>query len=285
MTDHTIVRDYWDRPYVTTDGGPLRYADGRKTPVNAVAYSRISKLAGVIDDASNLKDWFAARVAVGLATSKSLSARVAHLADAFDDPWDAPEGKKPLKQLVQTAAERGGASEAADLGTAFHGYTESIDRGIAVKNIPADFDPWLRAWHDAMRDWEPLYIEPFVVCDQLQVAGSPDRYLRHRDTGRVVCADIKTGSHEPNYPLKVTTQVAVGSRSVLYDQATGSRTLIDCDQDVGLLIHVPIRSGEPRCDLYELDLQTGWDNALLSYQVLKARKMPKLKLQRKMSDD
>lgn len=276
MTDYAISRDFFDRPWVTTDGGPLQYVSGRKTPVNAVAYSRISKLAGVIDDSSNLTSWFGARVAIGLAQSKSLTARVAHLADAYDDPWDSPEGKKPLKQLVQTAAERGGASEAADLGTAFHGYTESIDRGIAVKNVPVDFDPWLRAWYEAVRDWEPVLIEPFVVCDELQVAGSPDRYLRHRDTGVIKAADIKTGTHEPNFPLKVTTQVAVAAHSVLYDQETGTRTLIECDQSSGLLIHVPIRSGEPRCHLYELDLVAGWENAQLAGRVLKARKMAKL---------
>lgn len=276
MTDYTISRDFFDRPWVSQDGGPLRYEAGRKTPVNAVAYSRISKLAGVIDDSSNLKDWFAARVAIGLAQSKSLTARVAHLTDAYDDPWDSPEGKKPLKQLVQTAAERGGASEAADLGTAFHGYTESIDRGIAVKNVPVDFDPWLRAWYEAVKDWEPVLVEPFVINDELQVAGSPDRFLRHRDTGVIRCADIKTGTHEPNYPLKVTTQVAIGAHSWLYDQQSGARTAIECDQDVGLLIHVPIRSGEPRCHLYELDLRVGWSNAQLAAQVLKARKMAKL---------
>jgi hypothetical protein len=56
----------------------------------------------------------------------------------------------------------------------------------------------------------------------------------------VYAADDKTGVDEPNYPLKPTVQVAIASRGSLYDQSTGKRTPIECDQERGIIIHTPI---------------------------------------------
>jgi hypothetical protein len=63
---------------------------------------------------------------------------------------------------------------------------------------------------------------------------------------------------------------------VLYDQATGVRRPIDCDQDRGILIHTPIRSGEPRSVLYWLDLNKGWALAQLAATVRDSKKVSKL---------
>ena len=278
MTDYSVARDYWNRPYVSLDGKPLEYVKGRKTPVNAIAYTRMSTMAGTLDDSGGLIDWVAARAMIGMVKSRSIHSQISHLVSAFDDPWAAPEGKKPLKELVRKAQEAGGSDEAAGEGTAFHGLTECYDRGMKTEYVPEHMAKWLLEYQLAMQDWEPLHVEPFVVCDELKVAGSPDRYLRHRKTGQIVCADLKTGSSEPDFPLKVTVQVAIGAHSVIYDQETGSREPVeDCDQKQGILIHCPIRAGgTPRCDLYLLDLETGWANAELSYRVREARKMEKL---------
>jgi hypothetical protein len=279
MTDFTITRDYYGRPYVTVDGGPLRFEPGRKTPVNGQPYTRISTLAGTLDDKGGLVDWSAARAMIGIVKSESLHAQVAHLASAYSDPWAVPAAKKPLKELVSKAQELGGSADASGLGTSFHGMTEMLDGGTSPEFIPKQLIPWLKAYRDAMAEWEPILVEPFVVCDELQIAGSPDRYLRHRTTGGVFAADIKTGTSEPDFPLKVTIQVAVAAHSVLYDQETGRREAIDCNRERGVLIHAPIRGGGvPRVDVYDnLDLVEGWRLAKLAVQVREARKFPKLK--------
>jgi len=177
---------------------------------------------------------------------------------------------------VKRASSLGGSEDAANQGTAFHDLTQLIDEDHAPQ-IPPALAGWVAAYVGAMADWEVLYAEPFLVCDEIQCAGSADRILRHRQTGQIVVGDIKTGTDEPNYPLKVTIQVAVYAHSVLYDQVTGKRTPVDMSHLDGLLIHVPIRDGDPRCDLYPLDLELGWQYAQLAADVRAARKMPKLR--------
>lgn len=263
---------------MTRDGQPLQYEPGRKSPVNAEPYTRISTLAGALDDKSGLVDWAAAMAMIGTVKSKSIYAQVAHLASAHDSPWYTPVAKKPLKELVQKAKELGGAEEAAGIGTAFHGICEVIDNGGDPQFVPDDMRPWIEARQAALAGFEPVHVEPFVVCDELKAAGSPDRYLREKATGIIYAADDKTGTDENKYPEKVMAQVAIASRSVLYNQETGERTPIQCDQMRGLLIHTPIRLAEPQCHLYWLDLREGWDLAELAYTVRerKSRKAKKL---------
>lgn len=278
MTDYRIARDRWDRPYVSTDGQPLQFAPGQKTPINGEPYTRISTLAGALEDKSGLIDWSAARAMIGLVKNESLYAQVAHLASAFPDPWAVPEGKKPLKELVKRAQDIGGSNNASGLGTAFHGLTELLDgTGQLPEYIPTQLRPWIEEYARVMADFESVLVEPFVVNDSLKTAGSPDRYLRHKPTGTVYCADLKSGTDEPSYPMKVTVQVAIASRAVQYDQATGNRTPIECDPNWGIMIHTPIRSATPRCDLYWLDLSKGYDLAELGVRVREAKKVPKLK--------
>lgn len=282
MTDYTITRDYWDRPYVTTDGGPLQYVKGRKSPINAEAYTRISTMAGTLDDKEGLLDYTAARAMIGVVKSKAIHARVSHLASAFPDAWKAPEGKAQFRGrqhdgLVAQAKSVGGGDDAADLGTAAHGVWECKDGGRAPEYEPSWMEPWTAARSLALAEFESVLIEPFVVCDEIKTGGNPDRFLRHIPTGVVYAADDKTGDDEPKYPLKVTVQVAIASRSVLYDQTTGQRTPIECDQKWGILIHTPINTSPPRSELYWLDLTKGWELARLSLTVREARTLPKLK--------
>jgi len=285
MTDYSVVRDWHDNPYVTSDG-PLRYAKGRKTPVNAEPYTRISTLAGTIDEKSALILWTACRAVMGVVKDDlearergqdgAILAGVANLMSNHADPWAVQEGKRPLTALVEKAKKRGGADDAAELGTAFHGLTEVMDRGGVPAYVPRQLAPWLDEYREVMSRFEPVMVEPFVVNDELKVAGSPDRYLRDRETGLVFCADIKSGLNEPNYPLKVTIQVAIGANSVLYDQTTGDRTPIECSRELGMLIHVPIKEQVPKVNLYRLDLLNGWRLANLCRTVRVERKLPKL---------
>lgn len=276
MTDYTIARDYWGRPYVSTDGGPLLYESGRKTPVNAEAYTRISTLSGALDDKGGLVDWAAAMAMIGVVKSKSIHAQVSHLASAHESPWYVPAAKKPLKELVAKAKDLGGASDAAGFGTAFHGLCEELDKGNPPQFVPEELKPWIEARQAALEEFEPVLIEPFVINDELKVAGNPDRFLRRKKTGIVYAADDKTGTDEPNFPLKVTIQVAIASRSSLYDQGSGERTPIECDQSRGLLIHTPLRLGQPQAALYWLDLEKGWELACLAAEVRDKKKIAKL---------
>lgn len=278
MTDHTIKRDFHQRPWVTTDGGPLKYRPDRKSPTNAVAYTRVSTMSDTLDDKSGLLDWAACNAAIGVVRDPAVFAQLAHLTSAHRDPWSVPEAKKQLRPLIARAQQIAGSDDAAGLGTAFHGLAQLVDEGSDPQFVPPHLRPWIAAYCETLSDWEVLDCETFLVVDEIQAAGSMDRLLRHRRTGRVVAADIKTGRSDPDYPLKVTMQVAMYANGVRYDQASGARTPLhpDIDREHGLLIHVPIRSGEPRAALYPLDLVEGWELAQLAVRVRAARKMPKL---------
>lgn len=274
ITDHTISRDRWGRPYVSNDGGPLKFVKGKATPVNAEGYTRVSTLAGALDDKSNLGDWLAANAMVGMVKDPSISSQIGSLTSKYGDPWYAPEGKKALKPLIKRAQEAGGSDRASGMGTSMHEFTEVIDEGRWPEYAPAELVPWLHAYRERMEEFECLGMELFVVNDELKTAGSFDRLWRMPD-GRVVVADLKSGRSDPSYPGKVEIQVALYSHSERYNQQTGERAPIhdELDKDVGLLVHAPILGGgNPEVKLYELDLVRGWENAKLAAAVRLARK-------------
>lgn len=190
MTDLTVIRDRWGRPYVSNDGGPLKFVKGKATPVNAEGYTRVSTLAGTLDDKSGLLEWSAANAMVGMVKDPSIAAQIGSLASKYDNPWYVPEGKKALKPLIKRAQESGGSDRASGLGTSLHEFTEVIDEGRWPEFVPPELEPWLRAYEKTMSSVEILDNELFVVNDELKVAGSMDKVIRLKD-GRVVSADLK----------------------------------------------------------------------------------------------
>ena len=273
MTDLSVIRDRWGRPYVSNDGGPLKFVKGKSTPVNAEGYTRVSTLAGALDDKSNLGEWLAANAMVGMVKDPSIASQIGSLTSKYGDPWYAPEGKKALKPLIKRAQEAGGSDRASGMGTSLHEFTEVIDEGRWPEYAPAELIPWLHAYKERMAEFECLGMELFVVNDELKTAGSFDRLWRMPD-GRVVVADLKSGRSDPQYPAKVQIQVATYANSVRYDQVTGERSPLHEDLDVtkGLLVHAPILGGgKPEVKVYELDLVRGMELARLAVQVREAR--------------
>lgn len=269
----SVARDRWGRPYVSNDGGPLKFVKGKATPVNAEGYTRVSTLAGALDDKSSLIDWASANAMVGMVKDPSVSAQIGSLTSKYGDPWYAPEGKKALKPLIKRAQEAGGSDRASGLGTSVHEFTEVIDEGRWPEFAPAELVPWLHAYRERMEGFECLGMEMFVVNDELKTAGSFDRVWRMPD-GRVVVGDLKSGRSDNTYPLKVSLQVAVYANSVRYDQATGERSPIhpDLDLTTGLLVHAPILGGgKPEVKVYPLNLVRGLELARLAVQVREAR--------------
>lgn len=268
-----MIRDRWGRPYVSNDGGPLKFVKGKSTPVNAEGYTRVSTLAGALDDKSNLGEWLAANAMVGMVKDPSIAAQVGSLASKYDNPWYVPEGKKAIKPLIKRAQEVGGSDRASGMGTSLHEFTEVIDEGRWPEYAPAELIPWLHAYKERMAEFECLGMELFVVNDELKTAGSFDRLWRMPD-GRVVVADLKSGRSDPQYPAKVQIQVATYANSVRYDQVTGERSPLHEDLDVteGLLVHAPILGGgKPEVKVYPLDLARGMELARLAVQVREAR--------------
>lgn len=231
-----------------------------------ITYQRASSLGGLLDDLNGLMLWKQRVTALGLARRPELLDRVAAIAANHDDP--VAEAKTDLNKVCREAMEAGGGSRAANTGTALHEFTEALDRGRKV--APSRWDARLAEYKAATAHLTMLDVETFVVCDPLQVAGTFDRLVRLPD-GRVVVADLKTGSTDPDYPLKAAVQIAAYAHGERYDPDTGKRTPLhpDLDDTRGLLIHLPATG--TGCHLYDLNLVEGWTAAQCAVQVKRIR--------------
>jgi hypothetical protein len=251
-----ITRDRWGRPLITPiDGG------------KPVPYTRVSTLAKALDDKTALMKWKQRQTAIGLSRRPDL---VNMAAAVSGEP-------KRIDEIVEQAMVAAESERAANVGTTLHALTEVVDQGQWPEHLDASLAPDLRAYQSAMSGIEIMAMEQFIVADEVQAAGTFDRLVRLPD-GRIMVADIKTGQHEPKYPHASTIQIAVYAHGHLYDADKGRVAYLpDLGVSVegGLLIHLP--AGQGKCDLYELDIATGWQLARTAVMVRNIFKAKPLK--------
>jgi hypothetical protein len=241
-----IKRDRWGRPLIEPQDG------GKPIP-----YTRISTLAKALDNKDALMKWKQRQTAIGLGKRPDLAQAVAGVQG----------DNRKIDEIIEQAMTVAESERAANIGTALHALSEHVDAGTLPKDTPQQFVPDLDAYRAAMGGIEIIAAEQFVVCDDVQAAGTFDRLVRLPD-GRIVVADIKTGQHEPKYPHSSTIQIAVYAHGHLYDPDKGRLGYLPdlgVSTDAGLLIHLP--AGQARCDLYLLDLQVGWQLAQTAVMV------------------
>jgi len=238
-----IPRDRWGRPMIMPPKGTKR-----------VAYRRCTTFVGCLDDTFGLMQWKNRQVALGMGQRKDLVLAAAAA---------RPDDKKTLNEIAEKATEQAQASSAATTGTALHALTERIDRGEPLGPIPTEYEADLEAYKAATAGIEWLGIETFRIHDDWQVAGTADRI--GRINGRVVIADIKTGSVD--YPHKMAMQLGMYSRMTPYDITTDKRTEDPepVDTNMGVIIHLP--AGQGICTLYEIDILKGWGACRIAKQV------------------
>ena len=250
-----IKRDQWGRPLIEPIGGG-----------KAIPYTRVSTLAKALDNKEGLTKWLQRMVLQGVAARPDLAA----LASA------AKGDAKQLGKIVEQCMAAAESDRAANLGTAIHSFTERIDAGDSLDTIPVEHRKDLVAYTKAMQNIEIVATELFVVVDEVEAAGTFDRLVRLPD-GRVMVADVKTGANEPKFPHGAATQIAIYAHGHLYDPQQGRMAhlpTVGVSTDEGLLIHMPVGTG--RCDLYLIDLSTGWQLAKTAVAVRDAYKQKPL---------
>jgi hypothetical protein len=248
--DTLISRDRWGRPLIIPPGGG-----------KPVAYTRASTLGKVLEEQSALTAWKQRMTLVGATLAPHIMVSVAAHRD----------DKAKLNELAEQAMAAAQAGSRAEIGTALHKLTETIDSGGDPGPYPAEFHADIEAYRRATAGWRYLAMETFVVCDELQVAGTFDR-LRHftvSDQPRQI-VDLKTGSSVEYSGLSFAVQLAVYAHGSLYNPRTGERTPLGANQRTGLIVHLP--AGEGRCDIYEVDIWEGWQAATTACEVRDMRK-------------
>lgn len=242
-----IGRDRYGRPLVVPPNG------GKPIP-----YTRCTTYIDAIEDKYGLQQWMQRMVALGLADRPDLLLAVSSHRD----------DKKALNKICDDAREAAGATAAATTGTALHALTELIDRGQDLPTLPAQTMADLDAYRAATADLKAVHIEQFCVLDTLQIGGTPDRVVEYQ--GERYIADLKTGSIEYG-ALKIAAQLAVYSRSLTYDIATGERGHHGADMTRGIVIHAP--AGQGTASLHWVDLELGWYAVNVATQVREQRRL------------
>ena len=233
-------RDRWGRPMIKLP------SDG-----SLQAYTRVTTLSKACDTEGGLTKWKMRLTVIGLMRRPDLQA-LASVAD--------PNDKTTLSDIAEQAFEFAGASNRANLGTALHALTEQHDLGMPTDVLPA-LAADLAAYKAAMSDHglrvNPKWIERFVVVDELQVAGTADRYVMCPD-GKIRVFDIKTGTDLSYSWRSIAVQLGCYANGLCYDVATGARTPLpdNIDRDHGIVCHLP--AGEGRCDMYYVDIKEGY---------------------------
>jgi len=241
QADEGIPRDRYGRPLVVPPEG------GAPMP-----YTRCTTYVSALEDTYNLSRWQQRMVALGMADRPDLVlAAGAHRDD-----------KDELNRIVDQAMDAAQAHAAAGVGTSLHKLTEQLDRGQIPGPVPEAYHADIDAYAAATSCLEMVGIERFTVLDELKIGGTHDRTVRYQ--GRTYIADIKTGSIEYS-ALKIAMQLAVYSRSVLYDHRTRTREPLDVDTDRAIVIHLP--AGQGRCELHWIDIAAGWEAVQVATQV------------------
>ncbi len=256
MVDGDIPRDRWGRPQIIPRNGG-----------KPVAYTRCTTFVDALDDKTNLTLWKQRQTALGLSQRPDLLLEVQGLAGDPDDH------KRDLDKVCEQAMQAVASSAKASIGTGLHALTERLDRGLDLGTVQEQFRPHLAAYQEATQSLTPLFLEQFVVQDDLQVAGTADRIVQVAGEQGCFVADIKTGPSTLKYGIpKTAMQVACYAHSTLYDQTSGARQPIaDLHTDRGLLIALDSDTG--RCHIRWLNLQPAWDAVQLAGQVRAWRKI------------
>jgi hypothetical protein len=223
------------------------------------AFTRVTTFTEALQDSSALTRWKMRRVLYGAAQRPDYVTGAAAL--SLED-----RDKAALDDLAAKALEAAGPN-AADVGTALHGFTEKVDRAEPLGFVPPQYAADVAAYQSFSAEHLRLeHREVRMVCDQLATAGTPDALGfcdlpdpdGRTDVLRVI--DVKTGSVDYT-ASKFSSQLAVYAHSSLYDARTGRRTDAGVDQRWGLVIHLP--AGQGTLEPLWLDLQHGWAGALL----------------------
>jgi hypothetical protein len=289
--------------------GPLK-ADP-DLPVGHVrrSYTRTTTYIDVLDDKSNLEAWQMRMVLIGVALDNGLLNDVGAL---YADQQAAEQSlrelgvradeearaelkaaakapKDELNRRAQIAKQKAGAEDKADKGTELHALSELRDQGLDLPGGISFEDVLdLDAYTRASEGFEIVHMEKLVVCDELAIGGTPDRVSEWKGdcplvapdgtvyepgAGVRLITDLKTGTVEYG-GLKMAMQLAIYSRSELYDHKTGARSpLENIDQKWGIIMNVPAGSGEAA--LYWADLELGWEAVKIAGSVRRMRSMSK----------
>lgn len=237
----------------------------------------MTTFAGLIQDEHAINQWRMRAMLEGLVRRPDLM----QLARSLTDPVD--EQKKQANDINAEAVAAGKITKKANIGTAYHQFTETIDEGGTPRledHEVADMAAYRATL--ARSGFEVVEIETICVNFTYGYAGTLDRLLRHKKTGAYYIGDLKTGAQPHRYPHEICLQLAgYNHAEYFYRYLGGDPTNLDNWQCVpvpkmaknkAVVIHLVPGSGE--CNLYYFNTQAGWEmfDALKAVRTFRAKK-------------
>lgn len=259
----TIPRDKpWKRPLIIPPF--LNEIEARQAGL--VPYTRATTFISVLENTYNLQRWKMRKVAEGLSQRPDLLLLVNSLGLQPEDDDEYKEWRNKMDELCEQALEAAESSAPANIGTALHAFTDRIDRGQPLGRVPKEYQRHLKAYEAATADLTAVHIERFLVNDQYQIGGTPDRISMLDGHEKMIITDTKSGDKLSYGMAKIAMQLAVYANSQFYDPSSGQRAYIpNIDLERGLVIALNAKRGD--CQLHWIDLRQGWEGVQLASSV------------------
>lgn len=247
-------------------------------------YSRATTVVGALKDLNGLIGWKQRMTAVGLARRPALVDVVLEINDAIEDAGKDWKRAKPVKDemagVVEQLMHAAGADRGSLAGTEAHTLSEWADAGrlgevdhLATDAQMADLYAYLECMNAARIERPARYIERIVINTVVGSAGTFDRLVRLPD-GRLVVADLKSQQNLDFGFLEICCQLAQYAYAEwMVDGDSLVPMPAELDRSVGIVMHAPV--GAATCELYEVDLETGWQAAMVARDVRQLRKISK----------
>lgn len=249
------------------------------------AWSRATTVVKALKDETFLTDWKTRKAAVGAVKDPAVASRLAQLdyeIEANKDDWRiARPLKEEARDRVEQLLDASGANDGRNRGTEAHSLTEWADVGrldevyhLATDSQKNDLAAYLEVCGLAGIERPRKYVERVVLNLTVESAGTFDRLVRLRD-GRLVVADVKSQQNFAFGFLDVACQLAQYAHAdfMIGDDGELVRMPDELDKSVGIVMHCAVGSGQ--CELYEIDLEVGWEAALVAHKVRTLRSTSK----------
>lgn len=230
-------------------------------------WQRVTTMVKAIGDARALDLWHQRMLVMGFVKRPDLydlaCATVATLEATGAPVGEMREAMEKISGKVLAAV---GADEGANLGTAFHGFTEAQDLGMMHYAR--------RVWHGKLANYrdglhaqgltvEPAYIERKVVVLKYGLAGTLDRILDDIVNGTFRIGDLKSQKKFWTW-LEIAAQMAAYAMAdAMWDRA--KRCYVDMppvDQAEAIVSWMPVRHPDDPdqpdgVDFFSVDLERG----------------------------
>lgn len=266
--DEGLEFDRWGR-YLLPDVDE----EGALKNLKKRAYTRATTFAKSVSDTYALEQWAGRMIVHGMSKRPDLVAMAM---------GTEPDDKARLQQIAEQAKEAANVKVAANMGTAFHTFTEAVDAGKAPA-VPAELKPYLDAYQALMKEHRigmfPGYIEKQVILPRFQVAGTFDRIVSFQD--ELVIADVKTGRDLSYGWNEIAIQEWIyANAAVIWNKITRKlEPMPVVSKTRALVFHVPLAAKDedgnplpPSATLYQVDLLQAGQAAQLCWDVREWRK-------------